>query len=57
MTEGLAFEVFVTLFLGGLAAFTLGMVAVVVVLLRRNRSDRGTGRVHQPSDRPHAVRR
>jgi hypothetical protein len=56
MTESLAFTVFVTLLLGGLAAVTLGMVAVVVVLLRRDRNERRTEHVRHSSDRPHAMR-
>ena len=38
VTEGIAFDVFVIIFLGALAALTLGMVAVAVALLRRNRT-------------------
>jgi len=45
MTEGLAFKIFVTVFMGGLALFALAMVAVGVLLLRRNRQQ---GR-HGPS--------
>jgi hypothetical protein len=57
MTEDLAFRIFVTLFMGGLAAFTLGMVAVGIVLLRRHRRDRSAGHSSQSSDRTHALRR
>ena len=38
VTEDAAFDVFVIVFLGGLAVLTLGMLAVAVVLLRRNRT-------------------
>jgi len=38
VTEDTAFGVFVILFMGALAALTLGMVAVAVMLLRRNRT-------------------
>jgi hypothetical protein len=38
VTVDTAFTVFVILFMGALAALTLGMVAVAVVLLRSNRT-------------------
>jgi len=38
VTEDAAFDVFVIVFLGGLAVLTLGMLAVAVVLLRGNRT-------------------
>jgi hypothetical protein len=38
VTEGTAFIVFVSLFMGALAALTLGILAVAVALLRRNRT-------------------
>ena len=37
MTEGLAFALFVTVFVGGLGVLTLAMLTVGVWLLRRNR--------------------
>ena len=40
MTEGIAYNVFVAALMGGLAAFTLVMLVVAAVLLRRNRSTR-----------------
>ena len=36
VTEDAAFDVFVIVFLGGLAVLTFGMLAVAVVLFRRN---------------------
>lgn len=41
MTEGAAFKIFVTVFMGGLTLFAIAMVAVVVLLLRRNRRQSG----------------
>ena len=38
VTEDTAFDVFVIVFMGALAALTLGMLAVAVALLRRNRT-------------------
>ena len=38
VTEDAAFDVFVIVFLGGLAVLTLGMLTVAVALLRRNRT-------------------
>jgi hypothetical protein len=40
MTEGLAYSIFTAAFIGGLAAFALGMVVVAALLIRRNRSAR-----------------
>jgi hypothetical protein len=40
MTEGIAYNVFVAAFMGGLATFTLVMLVVAGVLLRKNRSRR-----------------
>ena len=40
MTEGVAYEIFVVAFMGGLAAFALAMIVVAVVLFRRNRTAR-----------------
>ena len=38
MSEELAFWIFVIAFMGGLAALTVGIVAVAVILVRRNRT-------------------
>jgi len=38
MAESVAFGAFVTILMGGLAVLTLGMVAVAVVLRKRNRT-------------------
>jgi hypothetical protein len=38
VTEGLAYTIFTAAFIGGLAAFTLVMVIVAALLIRRNRT-------------------
>ena len=43
MTETLAFKIFVVVVISGLAALTMAMLGIVVVLMRRNRSDRNAG--------------
>lgn len=38
MSEELAFRIFFIAFMGGLAALTVGMMVVAVILVRRNRT-------------------
>ena len=40
MTEGLAYRIFTVAFMGGLAAFSVAMLVIALVLLRRNRTPR-----------------
>jgi hypothetical protein len=40
VTEGVAFGVFVTVFMGGFAALSVAMVVVARLLLRRTRQER-----------------